>query len=449
MNEITIVVIIIILFKYVNFHMLRNLIFLLRLNFLTNMNWLKWIYLIGGLGNNYYSNYLILIIFWVFGVIFLNLKEYKKNCLFLNLVLIFFMLVNFICIDLLIFYFIYELRLLLIFYIVIEWGYSEDRVLSAFYLIFYTLVFSLPILYLIFKLMNSSDRINFLILEILSLKFDKFGFLYLLSSFLVKIPIYILHGWLIKAHVEASFFRSIILASVILKLGRYGILRFLLIFKRIFKFIKFHLFIINFLGIIVLRFICLFQFDIKLIIALSSVVHIGIISLGLLLGKKIRILGGLVMIISHGLVSSGLFYLVNIIYSQTRTRIIFVNKGIINFIPSITIIWFLICIYNSGAPLSLNIVSEIFLLIRLVGWCKYLFIFLIFYCLLRFIYSIYLFRFIQYGKFFFSKINLINSYLINYLRLILHILPLNIFIFKLLYYLNSLIKILNCDFNDI
>nr|DBA43866.1 TPA_asm: ND4 [Bombus vancouverensis nearcticus] len=433
MNEITIVVIIIILFKYVNFHMLSNLMFLLSLNFLTNMNWLKWIYLIGGLGNNYYSNYLILMMFWVFGVIFLNLKEYKKNCLFLNLVLMFFMLVNFMCMDLLMFYFMYELSLLLIFYMVMEWGYSEDRVLSAFYLMFYTLVFSLPMLYLIFKLMNFSDSINFLMLEILSLKFDKFGFLYLLSSFLVKIPMYMLHGWLIKAHVEASFFSSMILASVMLKLGSYGMLRFLLIFKSMFKFMKFHLFIINFLGMIVLSFMCLFQFDMKLIIALSSVVHMGIMSLGLLLGKKISILGGLVMMISHGLVSSGLFYLVNMIYSQTRTRIIFVNKGMINFMPSMTMMWFLMCIYNSGAPLSLNMVSEIFLLMSLVGWCKYLFMFLIFYCLLSFIYSIYLFSFMQYGKFFFSKMNLMNSYLMNYLSLMLHILPLNIFIFKLLY----------------
>lgn len=170
------------------------------------------------------------------------------------------------------------------------------------------------------------------------IKFDKFGFLYLLISFLVKIPIYLFHGWLIKAHVEASFFRSIILASVILKLGRYGILRFLIVFKIIFKLIKYYLFIINLIGIVILRLICLFQFDIKLIIALSSVVHMGIISLGLLVSKKVGILGRLIIIISHGLVSSGLFYLVNIIYKQTRTRIIFINKGLINLIPSITII---------------------------------------------------------------------------------------------------------------
>lgn len=440
MNEILFLIILIFFIKYLNFFILRNLMFLIRLNFLININWIKWINLIGGLGNNYYSNYLILIIFWVFGLIFLNLKEYKKNCLILNLILIFFILINFISIDLLTFYFIYESRLLLIFYIIIEWGYSEDRILSAFYLIFYTLVFSLPILFLIFKLIRLTGRINFFIIEFLEISFDKFGFIYLLISFLVKVPIYLFHGWLIKAHVEASFFRSIILAAVILKLGRYGILRFIIIFKVIFLEIKFYLIIINFFGILILRILCLFQFDIKLIIALSSVVHIRIISAGLLINKKLRVLGRLLIIISHGLVSSGLFYLVNIIYSQTGSRIIFINKSIINLIPSITIIWFIMCVYNSGAPLSLNIVSEIFLLLRLISWCKYLFILLLIYCLIGFIYSIYLFRFIQYGKIFYFKFNLLNRKLINYLTLILHLLPLNIFIFKLFFYLNSLIK---------
>ena len=82
---------------------------------------------------------------------------------------------------------------------------------------------------------------------------------------------------------------------------------------------------------------CLFQFDIKLIIAISSVIHIGIISIGILRGLKVGLLGGLLIMISHGLVSSGLFYLVNIIYRQTNRRNIFINKELINLIPSISI----------------------------------------------------------------------------------------------------------------
>nr|DBA43619.1 TPA_asm: ND4 [Bombus melanopygus] len=426
--------------KYMNFYILGNLMFLISLNFLMNLGWMKWMNLIGGLGNNYYSNYLILMMFWVFGMIFLNLKEYKLNCMILNLILMFFMLINFMCMDLLLFYFMYESSLLLIFYMIMEWGYSEDRVLSAFYLMFYTLVFSLPMLFLIFKLMNYSGSINFFMLEILMIKFDSFNFMYLLMSFLVKIPMYMFHGWLIKAHVEASFFSSMILASVMLKLGSYGMLRFMMVFKMLFKMMKFYLLIINLLGMLILSLMCLFQFDMKLIIALSSVVHMGIMSMGLLMGKKISVLGSLMMMICHGLVSSGLFYLVNMIYMQTSSRIIFINKGMINLMPSMTMMWFMMCVYNSGAPLSLNMVSEIFLLISLISWCKYLFLFLLIYCLISFLYSIYLFSFIQYGKIFCFKMNLINGKLMNYLTLILHLLPLNIFIFKLFFYLDSLMK---------
>lgn len=449
MNEIFIFSILIFSINNLNFLIIRNLIFLIRLLFLINIRWIKWIFIFRNLRINNYSNYLILLIFWIFGIIFLNLNEYKINCLFINLILILLIIINFISIDLLIFYFLYESRLLLIFYIIIEWGYTEDRIISSFYLIFYTLIFSLPILYLIFKILNIEGRVIFFFLELINLILDKFNYIYLLISFLVKIPIYLFHGWLIKAHVEASFFRSIILASIILKLGRYGILRLILIFKFMLKNIIFFLILINIFGLLILRILCLIQFDIKLIIALSSVIHIGIIIIGILIEKKIGILGGLIIIISHGLVSSGLFYLVNIIYIQTNRRLIFINKGIICLIPSISIIWFIICVYNSGAPISLNIVREIFLLIRLIYWCKYLFLFLIFYCLLRFIYSIYLFRFIQYGKIFYLTLNIYNSLLINYLTLILHLLPLNLIILNLFFYLNSLIKILNCDFNDI
>lgn len=449
MIEILIFIFLIILINYVNFFILRNLIFLLRFIYLFKLSWVKWINILFGLANNYYSNYLILIILWIFGLIFLNLKEYEKICLIINLLLMILIILNFLSIDLLTFYFIYESRLLLIFYIIMKWGYREDRILAAFYLIFYTLIFSLPILYLIFRICEGYGSIDFLILELIDLEIDKFGFLYLLMSFLVKIPIYLFHGWLMKAHVEASFFRSIILASIILKLGSYGILRLILLFKKIFLGLLFYIIIINLFGIIVLRVICLFQFDIKLIIALSSVIHIGIIIIGILRERSIGIFGGLLIMISHGLVSSGLFYLVNIIYIQTNRRVIFINKGIINFIPSITMIWFIMCVYNSGAPISLNIISEIFLLIRLINWYKFLFLILIFYCLFRFIYSIYLFRFIQYGGFYNLMINVNNIKLLNYLTLILHLLPLNFFIFNIFFYLNSLKKILNCDFNDI
>nr|ATE47034.1 NADH dehydrogenase subunit 4 [Bombus breviceps] len=433
MNEILIILLLMIMYKYINFFILSNMMFLMSFMFLMKMSWINWINIIGGLGNNYYSNYLILLMLWIFGLIYLNLKDYKKSCLMMNFLLMSLMLLNFMSINLLFFYFMYESSLLLIFYMIMKWGYSEDRALAAFYLMFYTLVFSLPMLYLIYKLMDLNGSMIFFELEMIKIYFDYFNFLYLLMSFLVKIPMYMFHGWLVKAHVEASFFSSMILASIMLKLGSYGFLRLILVFKLMLKDIMYYLMIMNMFGMMILSLICLFQFDMKLIIALSSVIHMGIMTLGMLSELKIGLLGGLFMMISHGLVSSGLFYLVNLIYMQTNSRIIFINKGMINLMPSVSLFWFIMCVNNSGAPISLNMVSEIFLLMSLVSWFKYLFMFLLFYCLFSFIYSIYLFSFIQYGMIYDLKMNLYNMKLLNYLTLIMHLVPLNFIIFNLFF----------------
>nr|DBA43918.1 TPA_asm: ND4 [Bombus griseocollis] len=433
MIEILIFMFLIILMNYVNFFILSNLMFLLSFIYLFKLSWVKWINILFGLANNYYSNYLILMMLWIFGLIFLNLKEYEKMCLMMNLLLMILMMLNFLSIDLLTFYFMYESSLLLIFYMIMKWGYSEDRILAAFYLMFYTLIFSLPMLYLIFSICEGYGSMDFLMLELIDLEMDKFGFLYLLMSFLVKIPMYLFHGWLMKAHVEASFFSSMILASIMLKLGSYGMLRLILLFKKMFLGLLFYMMIINLFGMMVLSVICLFQFDMKLIIALSSVIHMGIMIMGMLSESSIGIFGGLLMMISHGLVSSGLFYLVNMIYIQTNSRVIFINKGMMNFMPSMTMMWFMMCVYNSGAPISLNMISEIFLLMSLINWYKFLFLILMFYCLFSFIYSIYLFSFIQYGGFYNLMINVNNMKLLNYLTLILHLLPLNFFIFNMFF----------------
>nr|DBA43515.1 TPA_asm: ND4 [Bombus citrinus] len=430
MNETLIFLILFFYKNYMNNYILSNLLFLLSFMFLMNLSWIKWIFIFTDLSINFYSMYLILLMFWIFGLIFLNLNKFKNNCLMLNMILLFLMLLNFMSMNLLMFYFMYESSLLLVFYMIMKWGYSEERFLASFYLMFYTLTFSLPMLYLIFKFLDLMGNLYFFYLEFMELYIDKFNYMYMLMAFLVKIPMYLFHGWLIKAHVEASFFSSMILASIMLKLGSYGLLRLIFIFKFMYKNIEF-LVLINILGMLILSIMCLIQFDMKLIIALSSVVHMSIMILGIMTEMKLGILGGLLMMLSHGLVSSGLFYLVNMIYSQSNSRLMFFNKGIMNLMPSMSMMWFLMCVFNSGAPISLSMVSEIILLMNLINWCKYLIMILMFYCLFSFIYSIYLFSFIQYGKIYNLMMNMFNCLLLNYLTLILHLMPLNLLILNL------------------
>nr|YP_009115756.1 NADH dehydrogenase subunit 4 [Melipona scutellaris]AJC00751.1 NADH dehydrogenase subunit 4 [Melipona scutellaris] len=413
---------------------LVNLMYLIMIFFFFNFNWLNWSMIMFNFSLNYYSNGLIIMMILIFSIIMMNLNMvYLKNyCSMMNLILLYLMYLIFCSMNFMLFYFMFESSLLLIFYMIMKWGYGEFRFNSSFYLMFYTLIFSLPLLYLLFNLLNLFNSLNFYILELLNINYmNNFKFVYMIMSFLVKIPMYMIHGWLLKAHVEAYFFSSMILASVMLKLGSYGILRIMYMMKFMFNKFYMYLMMINMFGMMFLSIMCLCQMDLKLIVAISSIIHMGIMLMSMLLMMKLSFYGSYYMMISHGFISSGLFYLINLIYYQTNSRLIFINKGMINIMPSLMMLWFMMCFCNVGSPFSLNLISEILLLMSLVYWMKYLFMILIIYCLLSFIYSMYLFSFIDHGKIF-MNFKVFNCKIMNFLSLIMHLFPVNFMFFNLM-----------------
>jgi len=149
-------------------------------------------------------------------------------------------------------------------------------------------------------------------------------------------PIYILHIWLPKAHVEAPVYGSIILAGVLLKIGRYGLIRFieLLVCRINYNYL---IFSVSIIGRVIIGINCLVQIDIKRLVAYSSVVHINLILCSLLTLFKMGFISRYIIIISHGLCSSGLFYMVNIYYSRSIRRLLVLNKGIISKLPGLSI----------------------------------------------------------------------------------------------------------------
>lgn len=387
-----------------------------------------------GIGLDLMSYTLILLRFWICRIIIIGreiifyLKFYKEIFLLNVIIILLFLLMRFSIFNLFNFYLCFERSLIPIFIIIIGWGFQIERLQAGLYILLYTLIGSLPLLIIIFYLYRENYSLIFYNIKIYNFNYNFLIYIRIIIGFLIKLPIFLLHLWLPKAHVEAPVAGSIILAGVILKLGGYGLIRFLIILNKFNRKFSIYLVIISLIGGILIRLNCIQQRDIKLLVAYSSVGHIGIILGGILTLKDWGLISSLTIILSHGLCSSGLFFLININYERIGSRNLFLVKGIIHYIPKIRIWWFLFCILNIAAPPSLNLFREVGLINSLISWRTWSILRLI---IIRFFaagYSLYLFSFNQHGVFYIGNYNFYIETLREYLILFLHWLPLNFLI---------------------
>nr|AND96663.1 NADH deshydrogenase subunit 4 [Eurysternus hamaticollis] len=389
------------------------------------------------LGCDLLSYMMVLLSIWICGLMMmasegLFYKNYFYNLfIFFLLILLIALFFTFTSMNLFMFYLFFEISLIPTLFLIVGWGYQPERLQAGIYLLFYTLFASLPMMISIFYYYEVFFNLD--IFFMYNLVNNWYMYMCLNMVFFIKIPMFLVHLWLPKAHVEAPISGSMILAGVLLKLGGYGLMRFMSVFLNIGMKINLIFIILSLFGGVLVSLICLRQVDIKSLIAYSSVVHMGLVLSGIMTLTSWGMVGALIMMIAHGLCSSGLFCLANLNYERLNSRSLYLNKGMINYIPSMSLWWFLLSSSNMAAPPSLNLLGEIFLINSLVGWSWLSMLMLMFLSFFSAVYSLYLYAYTQHGK-----ININFSFNMGYLReyllLLLHWLPLNIMILKSEYF---------------
>nr|AZL93330.1 NADH dehydrogenase subunit 4 [Megalodontes quinquecinctus] len=354
---------------------------------------------------------------------------FKKWFILIIIFMLLLLLLTFSSMNLFMMYIYFESTLIPMFLLILGWGYQPERIQSGLYLLFYTLFMSLPMMLGIFYIYyNEKSLMIYLLVNYNNLSIMLYWVMML--AFLVKMPMYLFHLWLPKAHVEAPVSGSMMLAGVMLKLGGYGILRIMPMMLNM-KFMNFIIIINSMLGGLIISLVCLIQVDMKSLIAYSSIVHMGLILSGMLTLFKWGFVGSLILMIGHGLCSSGLFYLSGVLYERTQSRSLFINKGMMNFMPSMSMWWFLMSIINMAAPPSLNLLSEIMLICSLLSWSWILVFNLMMISFFSAVYMLYLYTYSQHGEYYSGKFSYIQNYVREFLLIIFHWFPLNVLILKM------------------
>jgi NADH-quinone oxidoreductase subunit M len=278
----------------------------------------------------------------------------------------------FVAVDALLFYVFWEAMLIPMFIIIGIWG-GARRVYATLKFFLYTFLGSVLMLVSLVYLRLEAGTFEILAMHQLPLGMQQQTLIFLafLAAFAVKVPMWPVHTWLPDAHVEAPTGGSVILAAIMLKMGGYGFLRFSLpVTPDASHALDWLLIGLSLVGIVYIGFVALVQNDMKKLIAYSSIAHMGFVTLGFFIAWRIvantgatdgivmGLQGGMIQMISHGLISGALFLCVGVLYDRMHSREISAYGGVANTMPKFAALLVLFAMANAGLPGTSGFVGE-------------------------------------------------------------------------------------------
>jgi len=288
-------------------------------------------------------------------------REFMAVILFMEA----FMIGVFVSLNMVLFFIFWEAMLVPMFLLIAVWG-GERKDYASIKFFLYTLLGSVFLLISIAALYIKTG--TFFIPELMiheySFSFQMWIFIAFTLAFAIKIPMFPFHTWLPAAHVEAPVAGSVILASVLLKMGGYGFLRFCLtMLPNATIYCVPYLIFFSAVSIIIGGYLALGQSDIKKLVAYSSVGHMGFVTLGIFLLSDVGIKGAIMQMLNHGITTGALFILIGIIYERTHSRELSVNSALGMKMPIYVTFLVIFSLASFGFPGTNGFVGEFLVLL--------------------------------------------------------------------------------------
>ncbi len=301
--------------------------------------------------------------------------------------------------DLFLFYLFFEGGLIPMYLIIGIWG-GARRIYASYKFFLYTLLGSVLMLLAMIYMASVARTTD--IATLLTFNFDPdvqtWLWLAFFASFAVKMPMWPVHTWLPDAHVEAPTAGSVILAGVLLKMGGYGFVRFSLpMFPDASVELVWLVAVFSVVAVVYTSLVALVQSDMKKLIAYSSVAHMAFVTAGLFVFNRQGIEGGILMMLSHGLVSGALFLCVGVIYDRLHTREIAAYGGLANTMPRYALFFLLFTMASIGLPATSGFVAEFLVLLGTFAASTWLALGMTTGIILGAAYMLYLYRRVVYG----------------------------------------------------